>query len=625
MPDPTPRPIVAYIAGAGRSGSTLFDMILGSHSQVEGLGQVDDIKPYFAAGELCTCRRTPEDCPLWSKVLADRPTPGLLNATRNRDKVLGTLYALVTGRTRGADEEVEQAWDLLSGVSEVTGVPVVSDSSKSVLRLARLNTSDDGAKVRLLHLVRDPRGYVTSRGVARPNETSTGRKGKTPEYPMWKAVAVWLGQNLLVATYARLRCKGPTMVVRYEDLVGDSEATLTKVAEFLGLDYEPGMLPPFTEGEYHLVSGNDTRLWGYKELRVDERWRRELGKRPAVDRVADLRLALQAAGSPRGSADGPPGGLHSQDGSADVDRGRGAGGAEDRALAPAIVEGHPMQDAPLRVLVFSHANTAWGAQLRLLEQAAVLRGEGVELELACPPGGILPERWEALGLRHVELHIPPHAGLRGEGGEGRPGVARAGRRARGRGPLVGRRARPGAPRRPHPVALVEGPPRGRPGGAVGPTAGRARRARPRGAGDGAADAAPGRHPVMGVHRQQPGDRGDAAGGAHHRDPPRRGPRSLPPRSGRPRAARRARGALRTTTWWSGSSGGSTPRSASSWPPRPSPRWPRPAPTSGRVSLAVVGDAALQGDAYADGLRAELPPSAWATGCASWAAGTTCPT
>jgi glycosyltransferase involved in cell wall biosynthesis len=78
----------------------------------------------------------------------------------------------------------------------------------------------------------------------------------------------------------------------------------------------------------------------------------------------------------------------------------------------------------LRVLVVSHASGMWGAQRQLLGLAPELAERGVRLTLAVPPGSLRwTEAWRSAGLDVLELPLPEHAGLRGEGGVGRPSLA----------------------------------------------------------------------------------------------------------------------------------------------------------------------------------------------------------
>jgi glycosyltransferase involved in cell wall biosynthesis len=76
----------------------------------------------------------------------------------------------------------------------------------------------------------------------------------------------------------------------------------------------------------------------------------------------------------------------------------------------------------LTVVEVNNSPTAWGAEFAVMALAGPLADRGVDLVLASPLGGDLPEQWEKLGLRHVPLDIPTRQGIRADDGDSRPGV-----------------------------------------------------------------------------------------------------------------------------------------------------------------------------------------------------------
>ena len=69
--NPDKNPVkVLYIMGAGRSGSTLLDMVLGSHPDVRGAGELTNAaRNGWLKNEDCSCGRPVNDCPFWTEVL----------------------------------------------------------------------------------------------------------------------------------------------------------------------------------------------------------------------------------------------------------------------------------------------------------------------------------------------------------------------------------------------------------------------------------------------------------------------------------------------------------------------------------------------------------------------------
>ena len=56
---------VLYITGLWRSGSTILDIILGSHHLVEGVGELRTLPAALVDGATCACGQPVDRCPFW--------------------------------------------------------------------------------------------------------------------------------------------------------------------------------------------------------------------------------------------------------------------------------------------------------------------------------------------------------------------------------------------------------------------------------------------------------------------------------------------------------------------------------------------------------------------------------
>ena len=93
-------------------------------------------------------------------------------------------------------------------------------------------------KCRFLFFVRDPRDVAAS-----------WTKTDTIPGGVEKAVATWLkDQSAALGLFHQLRGSGRALVLRYEDVLRDTEAALSEVVAWMGLEYTPDML------EYHTKS-----------------------------------------------------------------------------------------------------------------------------------------------------------------------------------------------------------------------------------------------------------------------------------------------------------------------------------------------------------------------------------
>jgi hypothetical protein len=258
---------VLYLAGSGRSGSTLVTTALG---QMEG---------FFAAGELrylwqrglvedrpCGCGTTVRDCPIWTPILAALPPhdpAGIARGLRERLRMRNRLQV-----EAHPDDAVIAA--LYRGIAEHTGGAVVVDSSK-LPPYAVLLRSLPGIDLRVLHVVRDPRAAAFS---WRRRRSLDGDERLMTRHPVWKAALLWSVWN---AAVLRRFGNGLYLRVRYEDLVRDPVAWMRRIAAFAGC--APGELP-FTDdgllklGVTHSVAGNPVRhRTGAVPIAADDEWR----------------------------------------------------------------------------------------------------------------------------------------------------------------------------------------------------------------------------------------------------------------------------------------------------------------------------------------------------------------
>ncbi len=271
---------LAYVAGYGRSGSTLLDLLLGNHPECFGAGEVTWLFDHYEQGQPCSCGERLPACPFWREVF------GLLESR------LGTLEPAAAARvTRRAEAGVlpgsrladryGRLWRAtFDAIKQVSGARVVVDSSKStrkcMQRLSLLGSRVAPGRLAVIHLVRDPRGVLWSirRGSNRALEA-----GRDPRIPggACRGLLGWSVANALtdVIAYAR---DLPLCRVRYEELVSEPLSTLARLGSVIGLDVGSRMEhllggAPLSPG--HGVSGNRMRRGGATRLvlKPDVEWR----------------------------------------------------------------------------------------------------------------------------------------------------------------------------------------------------------------------------------------------------------------------------------------------------------------------------------------------------------------
>jgi UDP-N-acetylglucosamine transferase subunit ALG13 len=304
-------PSILYVAGWGRSGSTLLDRMLGQVPGVFSAGELRDIwRRGVLEDRLCGCGERFSACPVWTDV-GRRAFGGwdridVLDMQRLRDRldrpwtpplVLGSR--LLPGLDRDVERYVDALERLYLAILETTGARVVVDSSKIptyLLLLRRIPRVD----LRVVHLVRDSRGVVFSwqRHVERLDAAkgSPDEERELIQYGTASAAARYLFYNGL--THA-VQLGLPSLFLRYEDLVRAPSPALANVLRHAGIGVNAGTLGFIGDrsvelGVNHTVDGNPMRLsTGAVGLREDDEWRRRMapGTRRLVSAVTAPLLA----------------------------------------------------------------------------------------------------------------------------------------------------------------------------------------------------------------------------------------------------------------------------------------------------------------------------------------------
>jgi hypothetical protein len=302
---------VLYIAGLGRSGSTLVERTLGTVDGFHPLGEVVHLwSRGLASEERCGCGEGVTACPFWSKVGQvafagwDRLDLGEVMALqrsvdRTRFVPLLTWPQLRVSFRSALERYASILGDVYAAAAEVSGANVLIDSSKHA-STAYLLRHVPGIDLRVLHLVRDPRGVAHSwaKTVARP---SAGAQATMARYSPLKTSVHYVAQNGLIDLLQFSSV--PQLRLRYEDFVTEPVPSIGRVLELSGVagrtlaHLDPGSIVLTAN---HIVGGNPMKFeTGTVTLRRDDDWRAAMapGRRRLVSALtAPLRLAYRYRG-----------------------------------------------------------------------------------------------------------------------------------------------------------------------------------------------------------------------------------------------------------------------------------------------------------------------------------------
>lgn len=278
---------VLYVAGPGRSGSTLITDVLG---QVDGWANIGEVMFLWrnrrpGTGRSCGCGLALDACPFWGEVAREVPEAldlspqafELVYASRASHHWPGLLAR--AAREDAAFIEWRDALGAIYGaVAKLASARVVVDSSKQP-GPGLVATAQSTAPLSILQLTRDPRAVAYSWlepkvNPDRPEERLFAMRPARSAYD-------WVTQSLATEWVLRPRVgTGRFRRLAYEELAAHPRASVAGVVAWMG---NPGASLPFT-GERsvrveptHSIAGNPNRLGPVdREIHASDAWRAEL-------------------------------------------------------------------------------------------------------------------------------------------------------------------------------------------------------------------------------------------------------------------------------------------------------------------------------------------------------------
>lgn len=299
---PLPNSVhVAFVAGAGLSGSTLLEQAL---SQIDGCFSVGELywmwKPYWPL-MVCECGAQFRSCPFWQSVLDDvfgdeqeivRARMESLGEGFIRHSVLPTLVN--NQPHHRIDRAMRELGAVMAAVyacvARTAGAPVVVDATKAALWGLCAATQPE-IEMSVVRMVRDPRGFAFSNARSRdfhyPPGSRTNPRGTPRSYANWfmaNVSADWLQRKARRSTF-----------VFYDQFSDDPVKAVQPVARLLGLN--PEASDAITHDALvidrvgHAIGGNPRRpRRGTTAIKADEEWM--TSARPSVRALAPLVLPL---------------------------------------------------------------------------------------------------------------------------------------------------------------------------------------------------------------------------------------------------------------------------------------------------------------------------------------------
>jgi hypothetical protein len=279
---------VVYLAGDGRSGTTLLSRILGSYDGCLAVGELYDIWIEMLDGnKICSCGDPLHNCSFWNAVMeeafggVDRRTIEYVMALRSSVQSVRHVpfmlfpWSRPPAFNRQLREYVQVIERLYLAIHNVSGGQTIVDSSKLAIYAIALSESPV-IDVNLLHVIRDSRACVYSWRRLKREHIDGDRERYLRQRSLFRSAVVWAMRNATL-TWASRRFKVAT-TMRYEDFVRRPRSVMTAIVEFLGIDSHGVTWTHDDEfialSTTHIFAGNPNRVErGAIRVRSDDEWR----------------------------------------------------------------------------------------------------------------------------------------------------------------------------------------------------------------------------------------------------------------------------------------------------------------------------------------------------------------
>ncbi|MDO6462235.1 sulfotransferase [Granulosicoccaceae sp. 1_MG-2023] len=287
---------VIYVTGVGRSGSTILDILLGNHPEVESVGELINVnRSGWLKNEYCACHQRALDCPFWQAVLSNwQVRTGGAQVQEYMDLQTQFEFRLykpsqILKEARKSPDSyarfLQLTGELFRAISEVSGKSIIVDSSKSRTR-GFLLSQIDALDVRYVHLIRDTRDIIKSLRKGHEANPEAGVQHALRALPGWRTSMSWVLTNLQAEHLIRHYGSAHHCQVRYEDMLEHPAGVLRSIGELAGID-TAGIIhaaeneTPLQVG--HTVAGNRLRM---KDTVAFSRRKPSVPKLRAIDNLS---------------------------------------------------------------------------------------------------------------------------------------------------------------------------------------------------------------------------------------------------------------------------------------------------------------------------------------------------
>ena len=300
----TVKPRLVSLLANWYSGATLLTILLNAHSEIVSNGESmffdeNDNRRYD-----CSCGKYIDECEFYEATTKPMRLPdtagwdkqlfvqvpcfsrkpllrSLLHSPRFESTLRHQFINVIPVYRNIRNRFLEAQLQFFAAARQYSGASIYLDGTKSIRR-AQLFARDDRCEMKVLHLVRDGRGFCAS-----------CVKNMRP-VPTWTdAAKAWVRYVAQVEQFSRTFPSVPVLVVRYEDLCRSTSEVISAVCQFLEISYEE---PPADMMKNAHILGNRMRRSFSGAIVEDTSWKEKLDNRTQMELTSLMKRQLEQFG-----------------------------------------------------------------------------------------------------------------------------------------------------------------------------------------------------------------------------------------------------------------------------------------------------------------------------------------
>jgi hypothetical protein len=222
---------IIFILCPPKSGSTLYEILLGSHQEIFSIGErrVDS--------KICNCGSKIEECIFWSKI----------NSMSNPRNIINDI---------NENSNPKHFYELFNYILEYTGKKIILDSSKDINFLKGILKRKDLFKVEIIDLVRNPIDLVQIQ--KKKWLINKKEKGMNFYKSIFYIYIFWIKKFLIIEDI--------TIVTKYSEIIYDKKKFLNQILGKMNLNLFNNII--VNKKHIHSLGGSGVRE-SYEKLKYD--------------------------------------------------------------------------------------------------------------------------------------------------------------------------------------------------------------------------------------------------------------------------------------------------------------------------------------------------------------------